>query len=109
LTLTNCARVPQTEQNAEATISLRGQTVASAQADEVSDPAEARRMPVEESALARAAQSRAREAELRAEESAGFVQDGYGLFVGEGGERYLGEIHRGKRNGYGVDTFPNGD
>jgi hypothetical protein len=109
LAVVGCAPAPPTQQHAEGTVRLPGEAVPSTDAGHVSDPAEARERALEKGALARVAQSRARESELRAQESARYVQDGYGLFVGVGGERYRGEIRAGKRNGYGVDMFPSGD
>lgn len=73
------------------------------------DATEARQRAAEARSLALAAQVKAREARRKGQETGSYVQDGYGMFVGKGGERYQGEIHGGKRNGFGTDVFPNGD
>lgn len=60
-------------------------------------------------ALAHSAQIKGLKAAQIGQEADRYVQNGYGVFVGQAGERYAGEIRGGQRNGYGIDTYPSGD
>jgi uncharacterized caspase-like protein len=57
---------------------------------------------------ARAVQPKAIEAQRMGVANGGNPANGYGVFVGTGGDRYEGEKRDGKRNGYGVNVWPEG-